>query len=177
MSRKTIAYIACSTDGFIAKTGNELSFLNKMEVEGEDYGYKDFIAEIDTVILGSSTYQWVMNQVSEFPHADKETYVITREKKDPTGKVKFYSGDLQELVSSLQSKAGKNIFIDGGGRTVSELLRIKALDELQVFVVPVLLGEGTRLFQGGYLEQELQLLESKSFSTGMVLLHYRILKT
>lgn len=177
MSRKTIAYIACSADGFIAKTGDDLSFLNKMHVEGEDYGYQDFISEVDTVILGSRTYQWVMKQVDKFPHADKETFVITREYKEAIGNVNFYSGDLRQLISSLKSKPGKNIFIDGGGRTVSELLRLTCLDELQVFIVPVLLGEGTRLFQGGYSEQELQLMETKSFSTGMVLLHYRIPKT
>jgi dihydrofolate reductase len=174
MSRKTIAYIASSVDGFIAKKGDDLSFLNKMHLEGEDYGYKNFLSEVDTVILGSNTYRWVMKQVPEFPHTDKETFVITREKKDALGNVQFYSGDLNQLILSLKSKLGKNIFIDGGGRTITALLKLKAIDELHLFTVPVLLGEGIRLFQNSYPEQELKLIESKSYPSGMTLNKYMV---
>jgi dihydrofolate reductase len=175
MNRKVIAYIACSADGFIAKPGDDLSFLNKMQVEGEDYGHKNFISEVDTVILGNSTYRWIMKQVPEFPHADKETFVITREKKDAVGNLHFYSGDLKQLVSSLKSKFGKNIFVDGGGRTVTELFKLKAIDELYLFTVPILLGQGIRLFQASYPEQELSLIESRNYPTGMTLSVYRVI--
>ncbi len=176
MNRKTIAYIACSIDGFIAKPGDDLSFLDKMQVEGEDYGYKAFTDRVDTVILGNNTYQWVMKQVNEFPHANKETFVITRQEKPSQGHVHFYTGDLQKLILSLKSKPGGNVFIDGGGRTISELLKLRCLDEIHLFLVPILLGEGTRLFQGNYPEQTLELFETRSFSSGMVSVKYRVVK-
>lgn len=76
--RKVILYIATSLDGYIAKPNDDLSFLSVVQRDGEDYGYVDFIKSVDTVILGRKTYDWVMTQVPEFPHADKNSYVITR---------------------------------------------------------------------------------------------------
>src|SRR6478735_531975 len=94
--RKVILYIASSLDGYIAKPNNDLSFLSIVEKEGEDYGYTEFVNSVDTVILGRKTYDWVMTQVSEFPHADKETYVITRTERPSIGKIHFFAGDLDQ---------------------------------------------------------------------------------
>jgi dihydrofolate reductase len=76
----------------------------------------------------------------------------------------------------LKSKPGGKVFIDGGGRTISELLKLRCLDEIHLFLVPILLGEGTRLFQGNYPEQTLELFETRSFSSGMVSVKYRVVK-
>lgn len=81
-----------SLDGYIAKHNDDLSFLSIVQEDGEDYGYSDFIKSVDTVILGRKTYDWVMKQVSKFPHSDKETYVITRTSKPDIGKTRFYDG-------------------------------------------------------------------------------------
>ena len=59
-TRKVIAYIATSLDGYIAGPGDDLSFLDPVQVEGEDYGYAEFTASVDTVIMGRRTYDWVM---------------------------------------------------------------------------------------------------------------------
>jgi len=172
--RKLILYISSSTDGYIAKPNDDLSFLNRVQKEGEDYGYNDFVASIDTVIVGRRTYDWVMTQVSEFPHADKESYIITRTEKPKEGNVNFYSGSLRDLVTRLKEKEGKNIYCDGGAEIVNELLREKLFDELIVSIVPVLLGNGTRLFQNGIPEQDLELVSSKQYDTGMIQLHYKM---
>ena len=97
-----------SLDGYIAQPNDDLSFLSTVAKEGEDYGYTDFISSVDTVIVGRKTYEWVMNQVGEFPHADKNAYVITRTARPTIGKTVFYTGNLTELVNKLQ-KAGTNI--------------------------------------------------------------------
>ena len=80
MSRKVILYIAASLDGYIAKSNDDLSFLNAVQREGEDYGYQEFMRSVDTVILGRKTYDWVMTQVEIFPHAELQTFVITSNK-------------------------------------------------------------------------------------------------
>jgi len=87
--RKTILYIACSLDGFIAGPNDNLDFLNAVHTEGEDYGYGEFIKTIDTVIMGRRTYDWVMDKVTEFPHADKKTYIITRQDRPSRGNITF----------------------------------------------------------------------------------------
>ena len=173
MSRKVILYIASSLDGYIAKPNNDLSFLGIVQKEGEDYGYSDFVKTIDTVILGRKTYDWVMTQVPEFPHADKKTYVITRNARECVGKTEFYTGDMKELISKLKKEEGKNIFIDGGAEIVNELLRNNLIDEFIISIIPIIVGNGIRLFKDGRPEQLLKLVSSKSYDTGLTQLHYQ----
>lgn len=170
--RKLILYMAMSLDGYIAKPDDNLSFLSIVEQEGEDYGYNDFMASIDTVIIGRRTYDWVMNQVSEFPHSDMETYVMTRTPRQQIGKTIFHTGDMKELVDSLQRQEGKNIFVDGGAEIVNELLAENLIDEFILSVIPILLGDGIRLFKDGRPERTLELLSARQFETGLVQLHY-----
>lgn len=162
-----------SLDGYIAQPNDDLSFLSTVAKEGEDYGYTDFISSVDTVIVGRKTYEWVMNQVGEFPHADKNAYVITRTARPAIGKTVFYTGDLTELVNKLKAENGKNIYCDGGAEVVNELLKKDLLDEIIISVIPILVGNGTRLFKDSRPEQKLKLVNVKTFDTGLTQLHYK----
>lgn len=173
MGRKVILYIAMSLDGYIAKPNDDLGFLSIVAQEGEDYGYANFINTVDTVIMGRKTYEWVMKQVPEFPHADKNTYIITRTARRTTGKTQFYTGKLRELIIQLKSESGKNIFCDGGAEIVNELLKDNLIDEFIISVIPVMVGNGIRLFKDGRPEQQLTLVSTKQFDKGLVQLHYR----
>ena len=170
--RKVILYIASSLDGYIAKPNDDLSFLSRVQQEGQDYGYAEFIDNVDTVILGRKTYDWVMKQVKEFPHAQLDSYIITRTPRQDIGKIKFYTGNLKELVLRLRQERGKNIFIDGGAEIVNELFKEKLIDQIYLSIVPILLGDGVRLFKGGLPEQNLKLINSKQFETGLIQLQY-----
>lgn len=170
--RKVVVYIACSLDGYIAKPNDDLSFLSIVEQEGEDYGYHDFIQTVDTVIMGRKTYDWVMRQVPEFPHADKEVYIVTRTPKSAVGNISFYTDNVKELIQHLKRKEGKNIFIDGGAEVIHTLLQENLVDAFYISIIPILLGEGVRLFKEGFPEQQLQLRNVKHFKTGLVQLHY-----
>ncbi len=172
-NRQVILYIAMSLDGYIAKPNDDLIFLSIVEKEGEDYGYADFVSTVDTVILGRKTYDWVMKQVGEFPHADKNAYIITRTARPKIGKTVFYTGDLTDLVIKLKSENGKNIFCDGGAEIVNELLKNDLLDEIIISVIPILVGNGTRLFKDGRPEQKIKLVNVKTFDTGLTQLHYK----
>lgn len=172
MDRKLALYIASSIDGYIAKPNDDLSFLSLVYKDGEDYGYGKFIATVDTVILGRKTYDWVMTQVPEFPHANKTTFVITRTPKPSIGNTHFYTGNIEDLVHQLKNKPGKNIFIDGGAEIVNELLKKQLIDEFIISIIPIVLGEGVRLFHNNNPEQQLKLIAIKHFDTGLVQLHY-----
>ncbi len=170
--RKLILYIAMSVDGYIAKPNDDLSFLSIVEKDGEDYGYAKFVSTVDTVIIGRKTYDWVTKQVA-FPHADKQTYVITRTSRPDIGKTVFHTGDITELIRKLKSEQGKTIFCDGGAEIVNELLKNQLIDELIISVIPVLLGNGIRLFTEDRPEQYLQLKNVKTFDTGLTQVHYK----
>jgi len=172
--RKLILYISCSLDGFIAKPDDDLGFLEIVQQEGEDYGYYEFVDSVDTVIVGRKTYDWVVGQGYDFPHADKEAYIITRQDRPKDGNLTFYNGDLKYLVTTLKAKAGKHIFCDGGAEIVNQLLQDKLFDELIISVIPILVGDGTRLFKKGIPEQQLELVSAKSYDSGLVQLHYRM---
>ncbi len=175
-TRKLILYISCSLDGFIAKPNDDLDFLSIVQREGEDYGYYDFIKTVDTVIVGRRTYDWVINQGVDFPHLDKESYIITRQVKPSKGKLTFFNGDLKELVLELKAKKGKNIFCDGGSEIVNQLLSENLIDELILSVIPIIVGDGVKLFKEGIPGQELQLVSAKSYDSGLVQLHYNVCK-
>lgn len=173
--RKLIIYIATSLDGYIAKPNDDLSFLKLVEKEGEDYGYAEFTATIDTIILGRKTYDWVLKEIGSFHYdnGDRNVYVITRTEKPSVGKTTFYTGDLSELVHQLKSQDGKNIYCDGGAEIINELLKKDLIDEMIISVIPILLGNGTRLFKDGRPEQLLELISTKTFETGLVQMHYK----
>ncbi|MFM9401062.1 dihydrofolate reductase family protein [Myroides odoratimimus] len=174
--RQVVLYISSSLDGYIAKPGDDLSFLDAVQREGEDYGYTAFVETIDTVLIGKRTYDWVVNQGYGFHHADKETYVMTRQNLPTEGNVTFYNGDLKELVSRLKSQEGKDIFCDGGAQLVNRLLKDGLIDKIVISVIPVLLGGGTRLFDIGIPESKLKLEDTKSFESGLVQLCYSLIK-
>lgn len=173
--RKLIIYIATSLDGYIAKPNDDLSFLKLVEKEGEDYGYKEFTKTIDTIILGRRTYDWVVKEMgaSHYDNGDRNVYVITRNTREPVGKTQFYTEDLTKLVQQLKAKNGKNIYCDGGSEIINELLKNDLIDEFIISVIPILLGNGTKLFKDGRPEQTLEFVSTKTFDTGLVQLHYK----
>ena len=173
MERKLILYIASSLDGYIATHDDDLSFLELVQKEEEDYGYSEFLSTVDTVILGRRTYDWVSKHI-ESPYSGKKVYVITKSQKENIGNIVFYSDDLKELIQKLKNSDGKHIFCDGGAELVNSLLRENLFDELIISVIPILLGDGIRLFKEGLPQTNLELVSAKTFSTGLVQLHYLV---
>lgn len=173
--RKLSLFIATSLDGYIAKPNDDLSFLQMVEKEGEDYGYAKFTDTIDTLIIGRKTYDYMVREIgsSHYDNGEREVYVITRTEKPASGKTVFYTGNLAELVHRLKSGNGKGIYCDGGAEVIHELLQHDLVDELIISVIPVLLGNGTRLFKDGRPEQPLELISAKNYDTGLTQLHYR----
>lgn len=80
MSRKVILYIAMSLDGYIAKEDDTIDFLSKVETPGEDYGYAEFTKTVDTIIWGRKTYDKVKLFGIDFPHQDKNVFVLSKSK-------------------------------------------------------------------------------------------------
>ncbi len=171
--RKVVLYISMSLDGYIADRNDELGFLSLVEQEGQDYGYVDFINSVDAIIIGRKTYEKVISMGYNYPHTHKDVYIITHIERPAIGSFKFYTGDLTELVTKLKNEQGKNIYCDGGAEIVNELLINNLIDEFIISVIPILLGDGIKLFRKGRLEQKLELISEKSFDKGLVQLHYK----
>ncbi len=168
-----------SLDGYVATEDDGLDFLSVVDREGEDYGYHDFVKDIDTYIVGRRTYD-VAKQLldGDFPQARKfDCYVITRQEREPSEGVTFYSGNMEDLIKDLRDRPGKNIYCDGGPQIVRLLAEKDLIDEWIISVIPVLIGRGISLFLESDSSRELELLGSKAYPSGLVQLHYRTLRT
>jgi dihydrofolate reductase len=174
LERKVILYIAMSLDGYIAKEDGNIDFLSMVEATGEDYGYYEFIKTVDTVIMGRKTYDKVLSFNIPFPHADKNTYVITRKVRPQEGNINFYNSDLKALIQSLKTSPGKHIYIDGGAELVNELMKENLIDEFVISIIPIFLGNGIRLFKAERPELKLSLIKCLHFKKGLVQLHYSL---
>ncbi len=173
--RKLSLFIATSADGYIAEPNDDLSFLSTVEKEGEDYGYAKFTETIDTLLIGRKTYDYVVNMIgaNHYDNGQRSIYVITRTERPPTGRTIFYTGDIATLVKQLKNEPGKNIYCDGGAELIHELLQQDLIDEMIISIIPILVGNGTRLFKDGRPKQTLELLSTQSFDTGLTQLHYK----
>lgn len=149
--------------------------MKTIEKEGEDYGYTKFMRTIDTIIVGRKTYDYVLKEIgtSHYDNGQRDVYVITRTEKPNIGRTSFYTKSLQNLIQELKSEEGKNIYCDGGAEIINKLLKDDLIDEFIISLVPIFVGNGTRLFKDGRPAQMLELINIQSFDTGLVQLHYK----
>lgn len=102
-------------------------------------------------------------------------YVVSRGMDDPEweGTTILRGGDgLEAQLRDLQARPGKDIVLTGSISLAQQLLAGGLVDELRLFVYPVVVGSGRRLFTHDHALRDLELLESRSFSGGVVLLRY-----
>jgi len=170
--RKVILYISMSLDGYIARPNGDISFLSSMENKNQDYGYAEFNKTVDTVIVGRKSYDKVLSMGFKYPHTDKEVFIISKTQHGNSGAFKYYSGSLKTLIADLKSKSGKNIYCDGGSLIVNELLNDDLIDEFIISVIPIILGDGIKLFNRGRPEVLLLLINCEKYDTGLVQMHY-----
>ena len=173
--RKVILYISMSLDGFISTNDDDLSWLSIAQKEGLDYGYSAMQDRSDTYIVGRTTYDVVLSLTGGvFEQANLyDCYVITRQERESENGVTFYNGNIESLINDLKSKDGKDIYCDGGGQIVKLLMEKNLIDEYIISVMPVILGDGKRLFLGGTQKIGVELVKSEQFETGVVQLTYK----
>lgn len=167
--RKIKLFIACSLDGYIARSNGDIDWLF---TEG-DYGYHDFYASIDTIIMGYKTYE-KGRSLGEFQFKNKKNFVFTRfSGRKNTESVTFASGDIIAFTKKLKKKKGKDIWLMGGGEIIKALFNEKLIDEYIMAIHPVVLTEGIPLFSGLEEQQDLVLTDVKKFPNGLVEIFYK----
>jgi dihydrofolate reductase len=173
--RKIVLYIATSLDGFIARKDNDIKWLVEFPApeENPDYGYAEFLATIDTTLIGNTTYKEVQGFDGPWPYAEKVTYVFTRSGEgEDQPNIRFVHTDIPAFVNSLKEQEGKDIWLLGGGKLNTVFLQHDWIDEMIIHVMPVVLGEGVSLFEGGSFNSRFRLDSAKTYSNGVLGLHY-----
>lgn len=173
--RNIVLFIAQSLDGYIATKEDSLDWLFKVEGEG-DNGYSEFYEEIDTIIMGKRTYDWIMKyEKGQFPYKNKDCYVFSRSQLEDTADVKFVNEDIVDFANSLKKEEGKNIWVVGGGELLHTFLKEELLDELFITIAPAIIGDGIPLFKSGDYELDLKLKGTRTFNQ-FVEIHYTVEK-
>ncbi len=178
--RKITAGLFVSLDGVVESPEKwQLPYFN--DEMGEAVGLA--MAAADAMLLGRVTYQefasyWPGVSSEEQPFAgymnDTPKYVVSTT-LDTVGwnNSTLIKGNVAEEITRLKQQPGKNIGITGSATLVQSLLRDDLLDELGLMVHPVVVGSGKRLFEEGGSPKGLKLVDSKTFSTGVVYLTYQ----
>ncbi len=181
--RKVIASEMVTLDGYFAGLNGEIDWFvyNK---EMEKYGI-ELARTVDTILFGRVTYEmmagyWpsataaiddqiVIDQMNNYPKIVFSKTLLKAEWKN-TRLIKEI--DAEEILR-MKRHPGKNMVIYGSGTIVSAFMNLGLIDEYHLFVNPVVLGRGKPLFKDLGDTHKLELVRTKTFSNGVVLLHYQ----
>jgi dihydrofolate reductase len=149
---RTIFYTAMTVDGFLADEQDSLDWLFTQEQdEHGPMNYGDFIAGIGAMAMGATTYQWVLDHMARTGEAwsyDIPCWVFTHRTFDePDAEVRFTQDDVGDVHAAMVEAAGdRDVWLVGGGDLAAQFAGAGLLDELVLYVAPVLLGAGRPLF-------------------------------
>ena len=173
-----ILYVASSLDGYIARPDGSVDWLDEIpdpgNGNGEDYGYGEFYTGVGVVLMGRITYEQVLSFDVDYPYAGKEGYVFSRTRAGERDEyVNFVNGeDIPGLVQNLKRNSEKNLWLIGGGQLVREFLNLDLIDRIELFILPVILGQGLPLFPPPTPQRNLTLIGVRSYDNGMAQLTY-----
>ena len=171
--QRLVYYVATSIDGLIARSDDSFDFFVN---EGDHV--TDYLAALkafDAVIMGRRTYEIGTKVGVTDPYPWLETYVVSKTiEKSPDPKVTIVSDDVTELVRSLKARAGRGVYLCGGGRLATRLLEQDLIDEIVLKLSPVIAGGGIPVIEQMDRPTPLELVDCKVHDSGVVVLRYRV---
>ena len=168
--RKIILSLAVSLDGFIEGPNGEYDWC----FTDQDYGMSDFFKRIDTIFMGRKSYDLAltMNE-TVMPGIPKlREYVFSRTLKEVRSGSFLIKGDIGAEVLKIKQEQGKDIWLFGGAELTSSFLNLGLVDELSLAIHPIILGAGKPLFIDIQNRMNLHLVDTKSYSSGLVIVTY-----
>jgi len=168
-------FIGTSVDGFIARQNGSYDFLP--EGGGEPHGYDEFMASVDTLVIGRKTFEAVL-ALPAWPYGGKNVVVLSSKPVDCSGvrghTIQHMAGPPVEIVAAVAAKGAQHVYVDGG-ITIQRFLRDGLVQRLIITRVPVLIGERIPLF--GSLPRDLRLrhVATQQYNSGLVQSDYHVI--
>ena len=144
----TTYYTATSLDGFIADEQHSLEWLFRQDQEESGpLNYEEFFARIGAVVMGSTTYEWILrHENGRWPYQLPAWVMTSRDLPKVEGDVRFACGDVGSVHEEMTAAAGgKDLWVVGGGDLAGQFADAGLLDEIIVYLAPVTLGGGAPL--------------------------------
>jgi dihydrofolate reductase len=177
--RKIILDLAVTLDGFIEGKNGEVDWC----IMDPEMGFTNFLNQIDTILYGRKSYdlwgQYIPNandpdtdkEIWKLVHS-KEKYVFSRTQIETDNQAKFINENILEEVIKLKNKPGKDIWLYGGASLITAFINLGLVDEFRLSIHPVILGEGKPLFIDIKQRLNLKMVNTRTFSSGVVQLFY-----
>jgi len=176
--RRLKYYVASTVDGYIAHEDG--SFSGFLMVGDHVSDYLEVLKQFDVVLMGRKTYQIGVNEGLTSPYPHMQQYVISKTlQTSPDPAITVVSEGVVDLVKHLKAESGQDIYLCGGGTLAATLFAEGLVDDVILKVNPVLFGSGIPVIAGGVQPipmTPLQLMDSKIYDNGLVLLWYRVLQ-
>jgi dihydrofolate reductase len=178
MSGKVVVNRSMSLDGFIAGPGDAMDWVFDFVAPDE---FPEVAADTGAMLIGRRTYEVGNRMAADKPGRtgypfSGPVFVLTHEPPDPPGQgVTFLTGDIGEAVATAQDAAGGRNLEILGADVAGQCLRRGLVDEILVYVLPVLLGDGIRFSSPGLARIDLEPLGSRR-SGAVTILRFRVRK-
>ncbi len=168
---RTTFYTAMTLDGFIADEQDKLDWLFVQDQdERGPLNYGEFIKDIGAIVMGATTYQWLLDHLAgsgeTWPYTMPAWVVTHRELPVSEGAdIRFAQGEVAPLHDQLVTAAdGKDVWVVGGGDLAAQFAEAGLLDEIMVSIAPVTLGAGRPLFPRRYDLKLIELAQNRAFA-------------
>jgi dihydrofolate reductase len=170
--RKLLLGLAVSLDSFIEGPNGEYDWC----FTDQDYGITELMKRMDTVFMGRKTYELTlkMEDVGIEGFSKLKNYVFSTTLEKVSNGVTLINNNVRDEVERIKNEEGKDIWLFGGAGLTASLLNLGLVDELSLAVHPILLGRGTPLFRNLQKRIKLKLIDTRTYSTGLVNLTYII---
>lgn len=185
--RNLVFFMHTSLDGFVAGLKGEMDWI---KVDDEIFDFVPTVTgKADTALYGRVTYEMMQNywpDAGNQPNASKHDkehsawynwvpkVVLSRTMSEKgLDNTIVISDHLADNINKIKNRDGKNILIFGSPSASNSLLSQGLIDEFWLFVNPIILGKGIPLFTGVTETIKLSLIETKTFSCGVIALHYK----
>ncbi|MFZ1520471.1 MAG: dihydrofolate reductase family protein [Ignavibacteriaceae bacterium] len=168
-------YIAVSLDGFIARKDGHIDWLLELpNPDGSDFGFADFMKNIDAVVMGRNTFE-IVQSFNEWIYT-KPVFVLSRTLKSLpekfSDKAELLNAKPNDVLRILNQRGFKNLYIDGG-KTIQDFLKLELIDEMIITTIPVLIGEGIPLFSSLTKDQKFEHIKTEILLEQSVKSHYK----
>lgn len=184
--RKVISFMHMSLDGFVAGPKGELNWINVDEEIFDHVGKR--ISEGDTAMYGRVTYQLMesywptagdkpaatkhdIEHSKWYKNAQKVVLSSTMKEAGLTN-TKIISDNLSDRINEIKQQAGNDILLFGSPTATHSLIQLDLIDGYWLFVNPIILGQGIRLFTDIRHKVKLNLLTTRQFTSGVTELNY-----
>lgn len=185
--RKVILFMLTTLDGFFEGPNQDISWHN-VDEEFNEFAIQQ-LGELDTLFFGRVTYQGMVSWwptpmaleddpiVAGIMNSKPKVVFSTTLDAADWENTRLVKDHVAEAVTQLKQEPGKDIAIFGSSDLTVSLIELGLVDELRIMVNPVVLGAGKQLLAGIHDAPKLQLIDSRLFRSGNVLLRYQIVRS